>query len=134
MSERLEHPTLYEASAAGPVLLGHRCGLCRRTGFPRQSLGCESCGASGENLEPVTLRARGALVSFAVVHRHFGKDIAAPFIMGEIGLEDGPLIRCTLSSEALSELHIGQTMVGALEHNPLSGADIRELRFKPEPA
>lgn len=132
MSDRLEHPTLYEASELGAVLLGHRCGLCGLAGFPRQSLGCESCGAGGDNLKPATFTARGALVSFATVHRHFGKDVAAPFIMGEIGLEDGPLIRCTLSAAAPSDLRIGQIMIGALEHNPLAEADVRELRFKPE--
>jgi uncharacterized OB-fold protein len=134
MSDRLEHPTLYEASDAGPILLGHRCGQCGLAGFPRQSLGCESCGADGARLTPISLDARGKLASFAVVHRHAGKDIAAPFIMGEIALDDGPLIRCTLSAETPSELTIGQRMIGVLEHNPLAGADVRELRFKPEQA
>lgn len=135
MSDRLEHPTLYEASDAGPpVLLGHRCGQCGLAGFPRQSLGCESCGGGGDNLKPITLVARGKLVSFAVVHRHAGKDIAAPFIMGEITLDDGPLIRCTLSAETPGALMIGQSMIGVLEHNPAADASVRELRFKPEQA
>lgn len=132
MSERLEHPTLYEASEAGPLLLGNRCATCGLAGFPRQQFGCENCGA--ETLSAAMLCARGALVSFATVHRHAGKDIAAPFVMGEVRLDDGPLIRCTLSSAATSELRIGQIMVGVLEHNPASDADVRELRFKPEQA
>ena len=135
MSDRLEHPTLYEASGAGPpVLLGHRCSQCGLAGFPRQSLGCEGCGAGGDNLKPITLIAHGKLVSFAVVYRHAGKDIAAPFIMGEINLNDGPLIRCTLSADTPSALTIGQNMIGVLENNPAADASIRELRFKPEQA
>lgn len=134
MSDRLEHPTLYEDAAAGPVLLGSRCDLCGLACFPRQAFGCESCGANADSLTPVTLQAHGELVSFAVVHRHAGKDIAAPFIMGEIRLKDGPLIRCTLSVETSSAPKIGQTMVGLLEHNALSAADVLELRFKPDAA
>jgi uncharacterized OB-fold protein len=132
MSDRLEHPTLYEAAGASAVLLGYRCGQCGLAGFPRQCLGCESCGASGADLKPITLPARGVLVSFAVVHRHAGKDIAAPFVMGEIGLEDGPLIRCTLSADTPSDLRIGQSMVGVLERNPAADAGVLELRFGPE--
>lgn len=134
MSERMEHPTLYGLSEAGVTLFGHRCTQCGLAGFPRQTFGCEQCGASGAALAPAELAARGVLASFALVRRHAGGDIAAPFLMGEVRLDDGPLIRCTLSAAAPTDLRIGQIMIGVLEHNPTSSADVRELRFTPEAA
>ncbi|MGC3959449.1 MAG: OB-fold domain-containing protein [Verrucomicrobiota bacterium] len=129
MSGRLEHPSLYQASDGAPLLAGCRCAACGYVGFPFQNFGCEKCGAA--DLAPTQLRARGTLVSFAQVHRHAGKDIAAPFAIGEIRLDDGPLIRCTLASNAQAQ-RIGQIMVGVLEHNPASEPDVRELRFEAE--
>ena len=131
MSGRLEHPSLYQASDGAPLLAGCRCAACGHAGFPYQSFGCEKCGSA--DLAPAQLRARGALVSFAYVHRHAGKDIAAPFAIGEIRLDDGPLIRCTLSRDARAP-STGQIMVGVLEHNPASEPDVRELRFETEHA
>ena len=131
MSGRLEHPSLYQASDGAPLLAGCRCAACGYVGFPFQNFGCEKCG--GADLAPAQLRARGVLVSFAHVHRHAGKDIAAPFAIGEIRLDDGPLIRCTLASGAQAQF-VGQTMVGVLEHNPASEPDVRELRFEAERA
>ncbi len=131
MSGRLEHPCLYQASDGAPLLAGCRCAACGHVSFPYQSFGCEKCGSADP--KPAQLRARGTLVSFAQVHRHAGKDIAAPFAMGEIRLDDGPLIRCTLASGTQAQ-RIGEIMVGVLEHNPASEPDVRELRFESERA
>lgn len=133
MGARIEHPTLYGEGAAGPALYGARCAACGRLSFPRQSFGCEGCGAYGEAMAPVELAARGTLLSFAFVRKHMGADIAAPFAIGEIRLDDGPVVRCTLA-DALDEraLHAGQRVSGVLAHNPKSGADVLELRFAPE--
>jgi len=77
--------------------------------------------------------ARGALISFAVVRKHMGADIETPFAIGEIRLEDGPVIRCTMAHGLdPAALHAGQTVAGVLAHNPKSGADVLELRFAPE--
>lgn len=133
MSTRIEHPTLYREGELGPLLLAARCRACSRVSFPRQQLGCEACGAHGEAMAPVEIAARGTLLSFAAVHKHMGADIAAPFAIGEIRLDDGPVIRCTLD-DALHEadLRTGQPLIGHLAHNPKSSADVRELRFAPE--
>jgi uncharacterized OB-fold protein len=113
-------------------MLASRCTQCSRVSFPRQSFGCEACGAHGEGMAPVEIAASGALVSYAVVRKHMGSDIAAPFAMGEIRLDAGPVIRCTLM-DGLDEtaLRSGQKMAGALTHNPKSQADVFELRFAP---
>lgn len=133
MAAQMEHPTLYGEGAERPVLYGARCSQCERVNFPRQTAGCESCGAHGAALTPVEIDARGALVSFAFVRKHMGADIAAPFAIGEVRLQGGPVIRCTLA-EGLSEgaLRTGQTVVGLLAHNPKSKEGVVELRFAPE--
>jgi uncharacterized OB-fold protein len=131
VSGRLEHPSLYQEDRDALNLAGCRCAACGHVGFPFQSFGCEKCGSA--DLAPAPLRARGVLISFAQVHRHGGKDISAPFAMGEIRLDDGPLIRCTLSN-AIGAQRVGQIMVGVLEHNPASESDVRELRFEAERA
>jgi uncharacterized OB-fold protein len=133
MAARIEHPTLYGESASDPVLYGCRCRACGRASFPRQSFGCEACGAHGPAMVPVDFIARGALLSFAVVRKHFGGDIAAPFAVGEIALLDGPVIRCTMA-DGLDDtaFYAGQAVVGVLAHNPTSSADVVELRFAPE--
>lgn len=133
MSIRIEHPTLYREGTPSPLLLAARCAACSRVSFPRQAYGCEACGARGEALAPVEIAARGTLLSFAAVRKHTGADIAAPFAIGEIRLDDGPVIRCTLD-DGIDEaaLKSGQTLVGRLAHNPKSSADVLELRFTPE--
>lgn len=131
MAARIEHPTLYKEGAHSPVLFASRCAACARVSFPRQSFGCEACG--GQELTEVEIAARGVLLSFALVRKHMGADIAAPFAIGEIRLEDGPVIRCTLA-DGLEEatLRAGAIVAGVLTNNPKSSADVLELRFAPE--
>jgi len=133
LAARIEHPTLYKDGSAGPSLLAARCGACGRVSFPRQNFGCEACGAHGEAMADVEIATRGALISFAVVRKHMGADIEAPFAIGEIRLEAGPVIRCTLA-DGLEEtaLRAGAKVTGLLAHNPKSSADVLELRFAPE--
>lgn len=133
MSIRIEHPTLYKEGEPEPLLFAARCTACSRVSFPRQQFGCEACGAHGEAMAPAEITARGTLLSFAAVRKHIGADIAAPFAIGEVRLDDGPVIRCTLDDGLNeSDLRAGQVFVGRLAHNPKSGADVRELRFAPE--
>ena len=121
------HPTLYGPGADGVVrILGQRCRRCGHVAFPRQAYGCETCGAFGEELVAEDLEAAGTLVSFAQVHRHHGKDIEAPFMMAEVRLVSGPLLRCTLAQRDAAGLRSGAPMVGRL----MAEADAPpELRF-----
>ena len=131
MAARLEHPTLYAERGGVPILHGARCEACGRTSFPRQSFGCEACGAVA--LTPVEIAARGTLISFAVVRKHMGADIEAPFAIGEIRLEAGPVIRCTLADGLdPTQWRAGLSVAGVLAHNLKSSADVLELRFAPE--
>ena len=86
---------LYDISADRPVLQGTRCASCNTTFFPALSLGCEVCGST--QLDAIVLEATGVLHSVATVHLYQGHDIEAPFTIGEIQLDAGPLIRATMA-------------------------------------
>jgi hypothetical protein len=72
------------------------------------------------------LVAAGVLYSVATVHHYPGVDIAVPFTMAEILLDDGPLIRATLVDE-VDASSIGARMHG--EWVEVVGDDMFELRF-----
>jgi uncharacterized OB-fold protein len=127
----LAHPTLYGAGTDGvPVVLAGRCTHCGRVGFPRQAYGCEACGAHGAALADVDLPADGELISFAEVHRHHGADIDTPFVMAEVRLDGGPLLRATLAPRRAVGLEVGARLRGMLVAGDRPGAAL-ELRFAP---
>jgi len=90
------HVGLYDPRDEVPTLRGTRCEACGATFFPPLGIGCEVCGATADRLGAVPIAAAGVLHSLATVHLHPGNDISAPFAIGEIQLDDGPLIRATL--------------------------------------
>lgn len=127
----LAHPTLYGVATDGaPVIFAGRCAHCERVGFPRQTYGCEACGAHGEALAAVDLPAAGELISFAEVHRHHGADIDTPFVMAEIRLDGGLLLRGTLAPRLAGGLKVGARLCGTLVAGDRPGAPL-ELRFAP---
>jgi len=91
-----------------PSLLGRRCADCGYVSFPPHDFGCEACGALPARTEPTVLAGAGVLRSFATVHRHSGPGIAAPFVVGEIELDAGPMVRCVIEGE--TALRIGDRM------------------------
>lgn len=89
-------PALYARGPdASPILLGGRC-ECGHVFFPMQTFGCERCGKHGDALQPISLRGRGTLRSAATVHVHADEKRPAPFVVGTIALDDGPVIRTLL--------------------------------------
>lgn len=128
----LVHPDLYAARGGTVNLLGMTCGQCGYVAFPRQRNGCEKCGASGAALTDEELECRGTLVSYATVHMHQAKAIAAPFVIGEVKLDRGPTLRATMVEATDDDLNIGARVVGTLFPAPSIGeAPARlELRFR----
>ena len=125
-------PELYSPdSAENPSLNGGICRACGYVFFPPQRYGCESCGAPPEKLEPVQLRGRGRLHSYATVHLHMGTDIKAPFTIGLIVLDDGPAISSTLTNPTDEGLAIGDRMKSVLvaAGTDQAGNEMVELRF-----
>jgi uncharacterized protein len=123
-------PGLYREETGGSlVLLGGAC-PCGHVCFPMQSYGCEVCGR--QDLAPRTLAGAGRLIASARVHLFMGKSREAPFTVGAIQLDDGPVVR-TLIVEAASPLRPGQRMAALLA--PVAGPEGEprlDLRFAPE--
>lgn len=70
--------------------------------FPAQDYGCTFCGAYGAGLQPYTLATAGALLSFAVVHSHPKHPV--PFVLGDVALDGGPIVRAEIGGEPLPEI------------------------------
>jgi uncharacterized OB-fold protein len=124
------HPGLYDVDTEVPTLRGSRCSECGTTFFPALGIGCEVCGAGESSLEPIALNPTGVLHSVATVHLHQGHDIEAPFAIGEIQLDAGPLIRATMR-EPLGLESIGQRVDAAwfTLRTDDEGRDVVEPRF-----
>ena len=95
--KKAAHPGLYDPGDERPMLRATRCEACGSTFFPPLGVGCEVCGATPERLVSVAMPATGVLHSVATVHLHMGGDIATPFGVAEVQLDDGPLIRGMLA-------------------------------------
>ena len=124
------HPGLYDPEGGDLTLSGARCGRCGSVFFPPYEIGCEVCGAPGTALRREQLAAAGIVHSVATVHLHAGGDITAPFTMAEIRLDDGPLIRATLTDVADPAV-IGSRAEGRWVpvRTDDAGAEVTELRF-----
>jgi len=94
MPPRLSKPDLFGFDEkASLVLLGNRC-LCGYVFFPPQAYGCQRCG--GTDLMSAPLRGTGTLLASALVHVHARPGRIAPFTIGTIRLDDGPILRALL--------------------------------------
>ena len=128
------HPTLYAIDRREPALRATRCAACETTFFPPLGLGCEACGASEAALTPVEIAARGVLRSAATVHVHAGDDIEAPFVVGEIELQDGPRMRGILRDRSgLGDVEVIGRSVEGVWHPcgpDAEGNEVVELRFR----
>jgi hypothetical protein len=133
MNPELSHPDLYRSGNGDSVLLlGMTCAQCGHVAFPRQHYGCEKCGAVGDALRDVELDSTGTLASYATVHMHQAKTIAAPFVIGEICLDAGPTVRATMAEATDADMEIGSRVAGRLFPAPSSAdspSNKVELRF-----
>ena len=131
MTSELLKPALYRAEGsaadpAHPALLGGSC-ACGYVFFPMQAFGCERCGRT--DVKERALSGRGRLLASARVHLHAGKHRQAPFTVGSIALEDGPIVRTILIDDDRT-FHPGDQIVTTLvEVRDAEGQPHRDLRF-----
>lgn len=133
--DELLKPQLYRAEGTAeapgrPALLGGVCAACGYVFFPMQRYGCEKCGS--RDLEPRPFSGVGRLLASARVHLHAGKGREAPFTVGSIQLDDGPIVR-TLIVEGAPPLAPGARMATTLSAVVDAEGQARlDLRFAPE--
>jgi uncharacterized OB-fold protein len=96
-----EPPRIWEKTENGAALIGWACGQCGQRGLPRQYFGCERCGAPRGDISESGISARGVLRSWASVERHAVWPV--PFLLGEVELDDGPIVHSFLSSDTTWE-------------------------------
>lgn len=126
-------PTLYRSAGTAdapdrPALLGGVCAnghVC----FPLQHYGCERCGSV--DLRPRALAGSGRLLASARVHLHAGKGREAPFTVGSIQLDDGPIVRTLIDGDAPLQagVRMATTLVAVVD---AEGNACLDLRFEPE--
>ena len=127
-------PALYRSEGTAdaptrPALLGGVCDnghVC----FPLQHYGCERCGSVDLRSRP--LAGVGRLLASARVHLHAGKSREAPFTVGAIELNDGPIVRTLIVGDG-APLAAGARMATVLV--PVADAEGRaclDLRFELE--
>lgn len=132
MAPPLLKPDLYSAQGADgrpdlPALLGGICATCGYVFFPLQRYGCERCG--GIDLAPRVLSGAGVLQASARVHLHAGKTREAPFTVGAVALDDGPIVR-TLIEDGGDTPRPGDRMTTVLvPAADAEGASRLDLRF-----
>jgi hypothetical protein len=128
-------PGLYRAEGTPrapnhPALLGGAC-ACSYVFFPMQAFGCERCGRL--DAAPRALSGIGHLLASARVHLHAGKGREAPFTVGAVALDDGPIVR-TLIVDGSEPPRVGDRMATVLEPvTDLEGAPRLDLRFAAAP-
>ncbi|MBY4897063.1 Zn-ribbon domain-containing OB-fold protein [Cupriavidus sp. AU9028] len=135
MTTPLLKPSLYEAGGPGATgsasLKGGRCLACGYVFFPLQRYGCEQCGAHGDALAPATLAGTGTLLARATVHMHARPERTAPFVIGTVRLDDGPVVRTLLDASPTAPPSCGTRMRAMLVEVP--GTEpavlVRDLRF-----
>jgi len=124
-------PELYALGASHiPVLLGGRC-ECGFVFFPMQTFGCERCGRNGTALIPFSLTGRGRLRAVATVHVHADDKRKAPFVVGAIELDEGPVVRTLLEGISAERNFAGarvEAVLIAVDTQP--GAQALDLRFR----
>lgn len=126
----LYKPSLYQTHEHDlPTLIGREC-QCGHVYFPPQDYGCEKCGASGAALKPRMLQGQGTLVSWATVHMHAKPYPKAPFVVGKIALNEGPVMRALLKVDDESGLQAGMPVVAVMV--PVDEKqDLVDLWFEP---
>lgn len=122
------HAGLYDATAPVPVLNGTRCGACEAVFFPPLDVGCAVCGST--QLVGTPLSAAGELHSYATVHLHRGRDIEAPFTIGEVVLDDGPVIRAVLIGNDGYEIGDRMAAEWVVVGADGAGSELVEPRFR----
>jgi uncharacterized OB-fold protein len=80
----------------------------------------------------MALSGRGRLLAATTVHLHADTSRPAPFTIGKIALEDGPVVR-TLLADAVSNPAVGSEMLATLVAvgTGADGAALLDLRFAP---
>ena len=92
-----------------------RCPHCGLLAVPPEPIGCERCGTPAAALGAVTLAATGTVIGHAAVHEHSRPEPPTPFVVVEVRLDDGPVVRSLLRGAGPGDVTLGDRVEGAFD-------------------
>src|SRR3954462_12230509 len=97
------------------VLDASRCPRCGLLAVPPEPIGCERCGTPASELAAAAVSSAGAVIGHAVVHEHARPEPPTPFVVVEVRLADGPVVRSLLRGAGPGDVDLGDRVEGATE-------------------
>jgi len=91
------------------------CPACGHISVPPEPIGCEGCGLPARDLELAKISAAGVVTAHALVHQHAQPEPTAPFVVVEVKLDAGPVVRALLRDGADVVVEIGSRVGGRVE-------------------
>lgn len=88
------------------------CPQCGLLAVPPEPIACERCGEPVASLHTTTIGAAGTVVGHAVVHQHGRPDPPTPFVVVEVRLDDGPIVKSLLRGAVPGTTSIGDRVDG----------------------
>jgi uncharacterized OB-fold protein len=96
-------------------LTATRCPRCGLLAVPPEPFGCERCGTPAVELVPATVSSAGTVIGHAVVHEHGQPEPPTPFVVVEVRLDDGPVVRSLLRGAGPGDVDVGDRVEGATQ-------------------
>jgi uncharacterized OB-fold protein len=96
-------------------LTATRCPQCGLLAVPPEPFGCERCGIPAAQLSPSSVSSAGVVVGRAVVYEHTRPDPPTPFVVVEVRLDEGPVVRSLLRGAGPGDVDLGDRVEGATE-------------------
>lgn len=90
-----------------------RCPQCGLLAVPPEPIGCERCGTPGGELQRTSTASSGVVIGHAVVHQHARPEPATPFVVVEVRLDAGPVVRSLLRDAGPGDVDLGDRVEGA---------------------
>ena len=91
------------------------CPTCGLVVVPPEPIGCERCGAPAAELRPTSVASTGMVIAAAVVHEHARPEPPTPFVVVEVRLDDGPVVRSLLRGAEPGDVAVGDRVAGQFE-------------------
>lgn len=87
---------------------------------PPEPIGCERCGLPARELVVSPFPSSGEITAHAVVHHHARPEPPTPFVVVEVRLDAGPVVRALLRDASPDEMSIGRRVDGSLDGDRFS--------------
>jgi uncharacterized protein len=100
------------AAVTSVTLDASTCPSCGLVAVPPEPIGCERCGTPAVAMAHTTVPSTGAVTAHAVVHHHARPQPPTPFVVVEVALDAGPVVRSLLLDAGPAGVAIGARVTG----------------------